>query len=80
MELPAFAAWRFVGAVDGFEVVYARPGRLRGHTSAVEAGRPYAVTYEIAVDASWRTRSVEVTSETPAGVRSTHLLSDGAGT
>ncbi|MBO3103462.1 putative glycolipid-binding domain-containing protein [Cellulomonas fengjieae] len=79
MELPPFAAWRFVDAVDGFEVVYARPGRLRGHTSAVEGGRPYAVTYEIAVDAAWRTRSLTVTSETLAGVRSAHLQSDGEG-
>jgi hypothetical protein len=29
-----------VAAVDGFEVVYSQPGRLRGHTSAVENGVP----------------------------------------
>ena len=46
-DLPAVAAWRFVDAVDGFEVVYAQPGRLRGHTSAVEDGQAYAVRYEI---------------------------------
>ena len=78
-RLPAFAAWRFVGAVDGFEVVYAEPGVLRGHTSAVESGRPYAVDYRIAYDDRWRTREVHVESDTLAGRRSVDLRSDGAG-
>jgi hypothetical protein len=56
VDLPAFAAWRFVDAVDGFEVVYARPGRLRGHTSVVENGQAYAVRYDITMDDHWRTR------------------------
>jgi uncharacterized protein len=77
--LPAFAAWRFVDAVDGFEVVY--PGRrsLRGHTSAVEDGRPYAVRYDIALDDGWRTREVRVDADTVEGPRSTVLRSDGDG-
>jgi hypothetical protein len=78
-DLPAFAAWRFAGAVDGFEVVYARPGRLRGHTSALEAGEPYAVGYEISLDGSWRTREARVTSDTVDGSRATVLCSDGEG-
>jgi hypothetical protein len=78
-DLPPFAAWRFVDAVDGFEVVYAEPGRLRGHTSAVEDGRAYAVAYEIMVDDRWRTRDVRVSSDTVAGTRRTVLLSDGEG-
>ena len=69
--LPAFAAWRFVDAVDGFEVLYTQPGRLRGHTSAVENGEAYAVRYEIAVDERWRTREVRVASDTVIGPRST---------
>jgi uncharacterized protein len=77
--LPAFAAWRFVGAVDGFEVVYAEPGLLRGHTSAVEGGRAYAVRYRIAFDERWRTREVHVESDTVTGPRSVDLRSDGAG-
>ncbi|HEY8581588.1 MAG TPA: putative glycolipid-binding domain-containing protein [Capillimicrobium sp.] len=77
--LPPFAAWRFVDAVDGFEVVYPEPGRLRGHTSAVEDGRPYAVSYEIALDDAWRTREVRVSSDTVAATRSTILQSDGEG-
>lgn len=77
--LPPFAAWRFVGAVDGFEVVYPEPGRLRGHTTAVENGRPYAVHYDIALDDRWRTREVHVSSDTVEGSRRTVLLSDGEG-
>jgi hypothetical protein len=75
---PPFAAWRFVGAVDGFEVVYLGAGRIRGHTSAVEDGRAYAVSYEITLD-GWVTREVRVSSDTEDGPRSTDLLSDGAG-
>ena len=78
-DLPPFAAWRFVDAVDGFEVVYAERGRLRGHTSAVEDGRAYAVGYEINLDEQWRTREVRVSSDTVAGARSTVLGSDGEG-
>ncbi|MGY1802317.1 putative glycolipid-binding domain-containing protein [Blastococcus sp. SYSU D00922] len=77
--LPDFAAWRFDDAVDGFEVVYPSPRRLRGHTTAVEDGLPYAVSYDIALDEGWRTREVHVSSETVSGRRSTVLLSDGDG-
>lgn len=76
---PPYAAWRFVGAVDGFEVVYLGSRRLRGHTSAVEDGRPYAVRYDVALDDRWRTREVRVDSDTVEGPRSTVLRSDGAG-
>ncbi|KQT01209.1 putative glycolipid-binding domain-containing protein [Cellulomonas sp. Leaf395] len=78
-DLPPFAAWRFVDAVDGFEVVYLGPGHLRGHTSAVENGRAYAVAYEIALDDRWVTREVRVSSDTVDGSRSTVLHSDGRG-
>ena len=77
--LPAVAAWRFVDAVDGFEVVYLEPGRLRGHTSAVEDGVAYAVSYEITLVDGWITREVRVTSDTVDGRRSTVLRSDGHG-
>ncbi len=78
-DLPAFAAWRFVDAVDGFEVVYTQPGRLRGHTCAVEDGQAYAVRYEITLDDRWRTREARVVSDTIAGPRETVLMSDGEG-
>ena len=78
-DLPAFAAWRFVDAVDGFEVVYPGPRRLRGHTSAVEDGRAYAVRYEIVLDDRWRTREARVSSDTVSGPRETVLRADGEG-
>lgn len=78
-SLPAFAAWRFVDAVQGFEVVYAEPGRLRGHASAVEDGQAYAVRYEITLDERWRSREARVASDTVAGPRETVLVSDGEG-
>jgi hypothetical protein len=78
-DLPDFAAWRFVDAVDGFEVVYPRPGLLRGHTSAVEDGEAYAVHYEIVLDDRWHTREARVASDTVSGSRETVLRSDGEG-
>lgn len=77
--LPAFAAWRFVEAVNGFEVMYVQPNLLRGHTSAVEDGKAYAVHYEIMLDDDWHTRQARVMSDTVAGPRETLLESDGAG-
>ena len=79
VPFPPFAAWRFVAAVDGFEVTYFRPGGLRGHTSAVEAGNAYAVAYEITLDDLWRTREVRVSSDTVDGSRAVALRSDGEG-
>jgi hypothetical protein len=77
--LPAYAAWRFVVAVDGFEVVYTGPGTLRGHTSAVEDGRPYAVRYAIELDEQWRTRRARVSADTLDGPREVDVVSDGSG-
>ncbi|MHC1562422.1 putative glycolipid-binding domain-containing protein [Actinomycetospora sp. C-140] len=79
-ELPAFAAWRFVDGVDGFEVVYPTTGRLRGHSSAVEDGLPYAVRYDLELDEHWRTVGARVWSDTLDGPREVVLASDGAGT
>lgn len=77
--MPAFAAWRFVTAVDGFEVAYPARRELRGCTAAVEDGQPYVVRYEIALDEQWRTREVRVSNDTVEGGRSRELRSDGAG-
>jgi uncharacterized protein len=83
-ELPQRAAWRFVGAVDGFEVVYFahRQGghRWRGHTSAVEGRLTYAVRWELELDERWCTRSLHVSNDTVDGSRAVSLTSDGAGT
>jgi uncharacterized protein len=78
-DLPEFAAWRFVDGVDGFEVVYPARGRLRGHTSAVEDDRPYAVGYEIELDERWRTRRARVWADTLDRTGEIVLASDGDG-
>ena len=78
--MPEFAAWRFVDGVDGFEVVYPARGTLRGHTSAVEDGRPYAVGYEIELDERWHTRRARVWADTLDRTGEIVLASDGDGT
>ena len=78
-QLPRYAAWRFADAVAGFEVVYASDGELRGHTSAVEGGVPYAVDYRIAFSHGWRTTSAVVTNDTLDGRRTVALSVDGDG-
>ncbi|WP_166277789.1 putative glycolipid-binding domain-containing protein [Motilibacter deserti] len=61
------------------EVVYLEPGRLRGHTSAVEDGRPCTVRYDIRLDEQWRTREAHVVADMLAGPHETSLRSDGEG-
>jgi hypothetical protein len=78
-QLPPAAVWRFVGAVDGFEVVFTGRHHLRGYTSAVENGVSYAVRYEIRFDDRWHTREAHVISDTVAGHHETILQSDGQG-
>ena len=53
--------------------------RLRGTTAAVEAGDAWVVTYEIEVDATWRTRWARLTGESAAGSASVVVSADGAG-
>jgi uncharacterized protein len=80
---PVSAAWQHGGSRAGFEVVWTAPAGggwlLTGRTVAVEEGRPWAVDYEIRVDAAWRTRSARVTGRRAAGSRSVLLLGDGRG-
>jgi hypothetical protein len=83
VTLPPTAAWRHIGARDGFEVVFlaAAPGghRLEGHVAAVEQGQAWAVTYLIEVDGGWATRRARVTTHSPAGRFERTLEADGAG-
>ena len=73
IELPATAAWRHVGARDGFEVLFLEREedghRFRGHTAGVEEGVTWSVAYTIVVDAAWATRSAHVVSRSIAGER-----------
>ena len=77
------AAWRHVGARNGFEVVFlvktAAGRRLEGRVCAVEDGRAWAVCYDIAVDAAWRTRSASIRTRTAHGCRAVTVEADGDG-
>jgi len=78
------AAWRHVGGREGFEVVFlvdtAGGGRrLEGRVCAVEDGRTWAVRYDIAVDAAWRTRSASIRTRTAHGCRAVTVEADGDG-
>jgi hypothetical protein len=76
-ELPATAAWRHVGARDGFEVLFLDREEdgygFRGHATAVEEGVMWSVEYTIAVDAGWATRTVHVLSRSTAGEREARI-------
>jgi uncharacterized protein len=83
-RLPRQAAWRHVGARDGFEVTFAAivDGELcfTGTTSAVEDARAWAVSYEIRVDpSSWATRSARISGRSVAGRRALEVSTNGAG-
>ena len=83
-SLPRQAAWRHVGARDGFEVTFVAEvdGGLRfaGVTSAVEEGRGWAVSYTILVDpSSWATRVARLSTQSDAGERALELSTDGVG-
>jgi hypothetical protein len=82
--LPRQAAWRHVGARDGFEVTFVAEvnGDLcfTGTTSAVEDTRAWTVSYEVTVDRmSWATRTARVTARSDAGEHALELTTDGAG-
>ncbi len=82
-RLPPAAAWRHQHARDGFEVAYftlvADGYRVRGSTVAVEDGRPWTVSYDIALDDSWRTRRAILSSDTLAGTATADVAHDGSG-
>jgi uncharacterized protein len=73
VELPVTAAWRHVGARDGFEVLFLQQEedgyRFRGHATAVEEGVTWSVVYTIVLDAGWATRTAHVLSRSTAGER-----------
>jgi len=71
--LPASAAWQHTGTRSGFEVLFTSEWTLEGHTTAVEQGEIWSVSYRIELDAAWRTRRTEVVGRTSAGPRTTVL-------
>jgi uncharacterized protein len=82
-DLPPVAAWRQLGARDGFEVLFVRRERdghvLEGHAVAVEEAEAWGVRYVVSVDSSWTTRSAHVVSHSTRGSCDTRLETDGAG-
>ncbi|HKN98723.1 MAG TPA: putative glycolipid-binding domain-containing protein [Pseudonocardiaceae bacterium] len=83
MELAARSgalAWRHDGSGRvGLETAHFRRQAdgwvFNGTTEATEDGRTWTVSYELVVDAGWRTRRASVTT----GTRSVLLTADGAG-
>ncbi len=83
-RLPRQAAWRHVGARDGFEVTFITEvnGGLcfTGTTAAVEAECAWTVSYALTVDPiSWATRTARVTARSDAGEHALRVSTDGAG-
>lgn len=80
---PKAAAWQHMKARSGFEVVHFEPSgdgwRVNGCTTAVEDGSTWIVDYELELDASWTTRSAQVSGRWAGGHRTVSVLSDGAG-
>ena len=82
-EIPAFAAWRHRDARDGFEVVFfvahGSGMRIEGHTTAIEGGEPFAVSYAIELDQRWRTQAAEISERSRSGSHVVALASHGDG-
>lgn len=83
-DLPQTAAWRHIDARDGFELLFVRHDadgyRFEGHSTAVEEGEAWAVSYSLVVDdAAWLTRSARIAGRSTAGERELVLEGDGSG-
>jgi hypothetical protein len=80
---PAAAAWRHHEARTGFEVAYFQPldggYRIDGYATAIEDEQTWAVNYTIRTDATWTTRSAQITGRSPSGSRQALLEADGSG-
>jgi hypothetical protein len=83
LELPPLAAWRHLGAREGFEVVFLRREgdgyRLDGHSTALEEGDAFGVRYAVTLDAGWATRSAVVVGRSGSGAYEVRLEGDGNG-
>jgi uncharacterized protein len=82
-ELPAIAAWRHLGARQGFEVVFLRRERdgyrLDGQSTAFEEGEAWGARYAVTLDADWVTRSAVVVGLSSSGAFEVRLEGDGNG-
>jgi hypothetical protein len=82
-DLPATAAWRLLGAHDGFEVLFLRREtdgyRLDGHSTGIEEGEAWGISYSFTLDPSWATRSAHVVGRSASGEHELRLEGDGRG-
>jgi len=80
---PAAAAWLHRGARLGYEVVFFHDAdgglRIEGCTTATEDGQMWAVSFAINTDATWTTRSAQITGRSASGSRQITLDADGDG-
>jgi hypothetical protein len=53
--------------------------RFEGHSTAVEEGEAWGITYSIVLDPSWLTRSARILSRSAFGTRELRLDGDGEG-
>jgi uncharacterized protein len=83
LELPAMAAWRHLGAREGFEVVFLRREgegyRLDGQSAALEEDEAFGARYALTLDAGWVTRSAAVVGLSDSGAFEVRLEADGSG-
>lgn len=82
-ELPPWAAWRHLGAREGFEVTFLRTDhdghRLEGATTAVEESQAWFVGYTIALNSDGLIRSAVVSGTSAADGHELRLEADDAG-
>jgi hypothetical protein len=82
-DLPPVACWRHQGLRAGFEVsFFARDSsglRIAGTTTGLQDADAWVVSYEIELDALWRTRRAKITSTRASGSMENVLSSDGEG-
>jgi hypothetical protein len=80
---PPFAAFEHREGREGFEVAVFRSHDggfvVEGSTAAVEAGKPFTVSYMIELDAQWRTRRGHLRAQSLAGVGQMDVTGDGEG-
>lgn len=81
--LPEVAAFEHREARAGFEIAFFRAAPdglgIDGSTSAVEDGEAFTVTYDIELDATWRTRRAIVTGRSRSSCRERLLEADSHG-
>lgn len=82
-ELPTTAAWRHLGARDGFEVLFLRRSaegfELDGYSTAVEDGQAWGVRYALRLDTDWRTRFAHLVGHSGLGTNEVLIETDLTG-